>query len=1360
MAGLKSDIPRQSVRRIRRRQNKKAASAELLLDRRLEDDCVVLSDDVYQELFSSQEDLNGSGDTQSDAARYVAITHDSHLDLDRLDTVQWILKEARAHSAGYGTKLPHRDSTVWRSYDREAVTHLVQGQPATGLTRAGEASSGVAIRILETVPCVLDAIYIDVECLPDQGVSLDNVMNEAVLINPGDNESIMARAGETQTVTEADGALDPQPSVPDASSATKSTDTARFKDVLRRRFKEYLRPPKVLRSGDIYTLSFSAAVKTEICARVALCDPVAQGVVDDTTLLVLRLQQDSANGATSISNPAAQDSNWRARRTVTGKCMRELSPASRMNLGTNGANAGRDSKHGLDPGSGYDGSDYISSLDDSDEDMISLDLPPISASISGLGGTPMLDAGQLGKPKLQPHQLPAASASSTPSTSSGRRGGRPSEIFKVLELRQPIANTLLHPLPARDDDPEARLYVSARALIRLHCFSGDWVTLEPTMALASEQSSSGRIDDGREPQGVPGWRIARIYAIPEGYASPSANQPDEGINVSDATTRSSRTQPWQAYVPGILLINLKYPNHLHVTPLEPRPPNDANHLGPQKVPSPSACLGSPPSAKEVTLLKLSTPFSGEWASQPLLLLSLKKYFSKKRRLVRCGDLIGVHVDTGISRLAYQARIPAEKRPEVMELLKASLAAANDDGRVDDRFREYVDVAWFEIGGVTVESTHHQEGTYTEDWGGIVTVDPLITRILQTGNLQGRLPRKPQAATTSFDGSDLVDSASGLSKESMGSAPADSTVSPKQRLKELVAAAVNPMAMTLHLEPLALLLHSQQRGVGKTMTARRVCSELGLHLFVINAVEIASASGAGGGNVQSEVLLKTRLERALSCGPAHCAILVEHVEALAADRVLAALSDFVSNTRVFIATTTDVDNVPSGLRAVFSHELEVPVPDERGRRELLQDIIKDKDVPVACDVDISAVTTKTAALAAGDLVDVVDRAMAARALRVASLCDRLNRHRPRGAQITIHDLHLAGGDAVRCITGSDLDEAVDAARKNFSDSIGTPKIPTVKWEDVGGLTHVKEAVVETIQLPLEHPELFVKGMKKRSGILFYGPPGTGKTLLAKAIATEFSLNFFSVKGPELLNMYVGESEANVRRVFQRARDARPCVVFFDELDSVAPKRGNQGDSGGVMDRIVSQLLAELDGMSDGQASVAGGVFVVGATNRPDLLDPALLRPGRFDKMLYLGISDTHEKQLKILQALTRKFDLDPALSLGRIAEGLPYTYSGADIYALCSDAMLKAIARKVSALEAKVGSMAGSSRTDDEPVSVSYYLDHMATEDDTAVVVAEEDFVAAQRDLVGSVSAKELEHYDRIRRAFEPDVNTSKAPSSS
>ena len=194
-----------------------------------------------------------------------------------------------------------------------------------------------------------------------------------------------------------------------------------------------------------------------------------------------------------------------------------------------------------------------------------------------------------------------------------------------------------------------------------------------------------------------------------------------------------------------------------------------------------------------------------------------------------------------------------------------------------------------------------------------------------------------------------------------------------------------------------------------------------------------------------------------------------------------------------------------------------------------------------------------------------------------------------------------------LLSADFNQALDASRSSYSESIGAPKIPNVTWDDVGGLAKVKTEILDTIQLPLEHPELFADGLKKRSGVLLYGPPGTGKTLLAKAVATSCSLNFFSVKGPELLNMYIGESEANVRRVFQRARDAKPCVIFFDELDSVAPKRGNQGDSGGVMDRIVSQLLAELDGMAEGSAGA--DVFVIGATNRPDLLDPALLRPGR-------------------------------------------------------------------------------------------------------------------------------------------------------
>jgi peroxin-6 len=233
------------------------------------------------------------------------------------------------------------------------------------------------------------------------------------------------------------------------------------------------------------------------------------------------------------------------------------------------------------------------------------------------------------------------------------------------------------------------------------------------------------------------------------------------------------------------------------------------------------------------------------------------------------------------------------------------------------------------------------------------------------------------------------------------------------------------------------------------------------------------------------------------------------------------------------------------------------------------------------------------------------------------------------------------------------------------------------------------------------------------------------------------------------MYIGESEANVRRIFQKARDAKPCVIFFDELDSIAPKRGNQGDSGGVMDRIVSQLLAELDGMSSGGKEGGGDVFVIGATNRPDLLDPALLRPGRFDRMLYLGVSETHEAQLTILEALTRKFRLDASLSLRDVAERCPFNYTGADFYALCSDAMLNAMSRKAMGIEEHIAVLNQGPRDSRHPYPITpqYYLSEMARQEEILVTVNEDDFGLALEKLVPSVSQAEMDHYAKVQERF-------------
>jgi peroxin-6 len=258
------------------------------------------------------------------------------------------------------------------------------------------------------------------------------------------------------------------------------------------------------------------------------------------------------------------------------------------------------------------------------------------------------------------------------------------------------------------------------------------------------------------------------------------------------------------------------------------------------------------------------------------------------------------------------------------------------------------------------------------------------------------------------------------------------------------------------------------------------------------------------------------------------------------------------------------------------------------------------------------------------------------------------------------------------------------------------------------------------------------------------------LLAKAVATECALRFLSVKGPELVNMYVGESEKNVRDVFERARHAAPCVVFFDELDALAPARGAGADSGGVMDRVVSQLLAELDGAnavagrsSSGADAASGMLFVIGATNRPDLVDPALLRPGRFDRLLYVGVDETAEGRSKVLAALTKKFALEPPSaannsktlgSLDALARKVPRRFTGADMYALCADAWTRAAKRTVREKERDANDEVGGEGGSDSAV----------------VVVRWSDFGDALSELTPSLTDGDLAHYRRLREEFEGD----------
>jgi peroxin-6 len=576
----------------------------------------------------------------------------------------------------------------------------------------------------------------------------------------------------------------------------------------------------------------------------------------------------------------------------------------------------------------------------------------------------------------------------------------------------------------------------------------------------------------------------------------------------------------------------------------------------------------------------------------------------------------------------------------------------------------------------------------------------------------------------------------------GLAPPPAPFSPvaASTLRDLVRAAFSPLALA-RLFPLSVLVKGA-RGAGKRALVRALADELGL-----SVVEVPCYDIIGDTPQVAEGTLRARLDKARNCAPA--ILLLSHLEAFAppaagggaAPRpppIVKVVEDILAECRAagaatgqpvaLIGTTSAADNVPRDMLACFKHEIVLSAPTAPERETILSSVLA--DTPLAPDVRVSHVAAQGAALNAGDLASLVQRA---RDTALARAC---------ASAPSAPDALLAGV----ALTAADLSAALADARASYADSIGAPKIPNVSWDDVGGLAAVKADILDTVQLPLDHPELFGEGMKKRSGILLYGPPGTGKTLLAKAVATSCAANFLSVKGPELLNMYIGESEANVRRVFEKARDASPCVIFMDELDSVAPKRGNQGDSGGVMDRIVSQLLAELDGMSGGR----GQVIVMAATNRPDLLDPALLRPGRFDRMLYLSVPETHAAQRDILAALTRKFALDPALSLDALSEHLPFTYTGADLYALCADAMLNAMSRIAGAVDDRVRELDATPlpRHYPSPLTAQYYLATMADEAETRVIVTEADFVGALDRLQPSVSADEMEHYRAVQQEFK------------
>jgi len=445
------------------------------------------------------------------------------------------------------------------------------------------------------------------------------------------------------------------------------------------------------------------------------------------------------------------------------------------------------------------------------------------------------------------------------------------------------------------------------------------------------------------------------------------------------------------------------------------------------------------------------------------------------------------------------------------------------------------------------------------------------------------------------------------------------------------------------------------GTGKTLIARAVANETGAFFFLINGPEIMSKMAG-----ESESNLRKAFEEAEKNAPS--IIFIDEIDSIAPKRdktngeverrivsqLLTLMDGLKQRAHVVVMGATNRPNsIDPALRRFgrFDREVDIGIPDTVGRMEILQ--IHTKKMKLADDVDLEQVANETHGHVGADL---------------AALCSEAALQQIRGKMDLIDvDEEVIDAEVMDQLAVTNEDFKFALAQSNPSALRETVvEVPNISWSDIGGLEAVKRELQELVQYPVEHPEKFLKfGMNPSKGVLFYGPPGCGKTLLAKAIANECQANFISIKGPELLTMWFGESEANVREVFDKARQAAPCVLFFDELDSIAKARGGSsgGDAGGAADRIINQVLTEMDGMG-----AKKNVFIIGATNRPDIIDPAVMRPGRLDQLMYIPLPDELSR-LSILKANLRKSPVAPDVDLEHLAR-VTKGFSGADLTEIC------------------------------------------------------------------------------------------------
>ena len=484
----------------------------------------------------------------------------------------------------------------------------------------------------------------------------------------------------------------------------------------------------------------------------------------------------------------------------------------------------------------------------------------------------------------------------------------------------------------------------------------------------------------------------------------------------------------------------------------------------------------------------------------------------------------------------------------------------------------------------------------------------------------------------------------------------------QRIREMIELPLKYPAVfdRLGVEPPKGVLLYGPPGTGKTLIARVVAAETNASFFVINGPEIINKFYG-----ESESRLRSVFQEAQRKAPS--IIFIDELDALAPKRaetggeverrivgqLLALMDGMASRGQVVLIGATNQPNAldPAVRRpGRFDREISLRVPDVRGRTEILR--IHSKDAALANDIDFARLAQLTPGFVGADLEALCREAAMIALRRVLPHIDYQKGYIPYETLVNLN------------ITMSDFQAALREVEPSTTREVYV-EVSETSWDDIGGLQDIKDTLTEGVEWPLRYPEIYANAkVEAPRGVLLAGPPGSGKTLLARALAHQCEASFISVKGPELLSKFVGESEKGVREIFRRAKQAAPCIIFFDEIDSLAPRRGN-GNDGNVGDRVIAQLLTEMDGIEGRE-----GVIVVAATNRPDMIDPALLRPGRFDLIVELQYPNEVERQA-IFKVHLRDRPLAPEITveeLARLTEGR----SGADIEAICRRAALLAL----------------------------------------------------------------------------------------